>query len=82
MVKSAALNLPRFSGEFSANQPQIPDVQADWSAQAIAQLTQLGIINGYGDGTFRPDASISQAEMVTLLMRMLLTRPIMHTNNQ
>lgn len=48
-----------------------PDVKADWSAQAIVQLTQLGIINGYGDGTFRPDAPVSRAEMVTLLMRML-----------
>lgn len=48
-----------------------PDVQAEWSAPAIARLTQLGIINGYADGTFRPDAPVSHAEMVTLLMRML-----------
>lgn len=62
----------RILGEPASTAPAaFPDVQADWSAQAIAQLTQLGIINGYGDGTFRPDASISRAEMVTLLMRML-----------
>ena len=47
------------------------DVQAEWSAPAIARLTQLGIINGYADGTFRPDAPVSHAEMITLLMRML-----------
>ncbi|OMF33029.1 S-layer homology domain-containing protein [Paenibacillus sp. FSL H8-0259] len=73
----------RILGEPAPTAPAaFPDVQADWSAQAIARLTQLGIIIGYGDGTFRPDASISRVDMVTLPLTMLLARFIMHTNNQ
>ncbi|MFC1540680.1 S-layer homology domain-containing protein [Candidatus Margulisiibacteriota bacterium] len=40
-----------------------------WAKLPIEQLATLGIISGYPDGTFRPDGSITRAELVTLLMR-------------
>lgn len=43
----------------------LPAVQQN----AIAQAVQLGIINGYPDGTFRPNASITRAETVVMLQR-------------
>ncbi|MFC1637436.1 S-layer homology domain-containing protein [Candidatus Margulisiibacteriota bacterium] len=40
-----------------------------WAKLPIEQLATLGIISGYPDETFRPDGSITRAELVTLLMR-------------
>ncbi|MGI2295304.1 S-layer homology domain-containing protein [Paenibacillus sp. GXUN7292] len=48
--------------------------QADigqWARQAIAQAVEAGIINGYTDGTFRPNAKISRTEMVLMAVRAL-----------
>lgn len=42
-----------------------------WANQAIAQSVQAGIINGYGDGSFRPDAPITRAEMAVMIARAL-----------
>ncbi|MBU1017879.1 sortase [Patescibacteria group bacterium] len=36
--------------------------------QAITQLSDLGVINGYSDGSFRPDQMISRAEAAKLLV--------------
>lgn len=38
---------------------------------AIATLSSIGAVNGYGDKTFRPDATLTRAEAVTLINRML-----------
>ena len=35
---------------------------ARWYANAIGYMEQYGIITGYTDGTFRPDAPITRAE--------------------
>ncbi len=42
-----------------------------WSRQAIAQAVQAGIIKGYDDGTFRPDAKITRAEMTSMIAKAL-----------
>lgn len=41
----------------------------DWAQQPVAQAVQLGIISGYDDGTFRPDAKITRAEMISMVIR-------------
>lgn len=38
-------------------------------ASAITQLSEAGIVGGYKDGTFRPDQSITRAEMLKIIMR-------------
>lgn len=40
-----------------------------WYAPAVEALSELGIINGYADGTFRPNASITRAEFTAMAMR-------------
>lgn len=44
------------------------DVSA-WYAEAVRQMTGFGLVNGYADGTFLPNASITRAEFVTILSR-------------
>ncbi len=39
----------------------------DWAKKGIAQAVKAGIVNGYSDGSFRPNAKISRAEMVTMI---------------
>ena len=44
-----------------------PDVQIDdWFNNAISTLTKMGIINGYEDGTFRPNNPITRAELTKM----------------
>ena len=40
-----------------------------WAANAIRICANLGWINGYPDGTFRPDATITRAELMAMLNR-------------
>lgn len=46
-----------------------PDVAGHWSAGWVAQAKSLRLINGYEDGTFRPDAPVSYAEVAAMLIR-------------
>ena len=39
----------------------------EWYADAVNSLSQIGIFNGYGDGTFRPGQNITRAEYVKAL---------------
>ena len=43
------------------------DVTADkWYNNAVSTLSRLGVISGYPDGTFRPDANITRAEFAKI----------------
>jgi len=42
-----------------------------WAKQAIASAVQAGIVSGYNDGTFRPNARITRAEMAVMLVKAL-----------
>lgn len=42
-----------------------------WAKQAVARAVDAGIIGGYRDGTFRPDARITRAEMAVMIARAL-----------
>jgi len=46
-----------------------PDVAGLWSEKYITTLQELGIMNGYPDGTFRPNDNITTAELIALLDR-------------
>ena len=46
------------------------DTRADaWYADAVAWAAQKGIVNGFGDGTFRPDALVTREQLTTMLWR-------------
>ena len=43
------------------------DVSSDkWYNNAVSTLSRMGVIGGYADGTFRPDAPISRAEFAKI----------------
>lgn len=44
-----------------------PDVdQSRWSVTAISYMNKLGIVKGYPDGDFKPEASITRAEFAAM----------------
>lgn len=43
----------------------------DWFYTAVTSAVSYGWINGYSDGSFRPQATITRAEVVTIVNRML-----------
>ncbi len=40
-----------------------------WARGAVAQAVQAGYIKGYDDGTFRPDAELTRAEMAMMVAK-------------
>ncbi|WP_179232753.1 S-layer homology domain-containing protein [Paenibacillus rigui] len=48
------------------------DVASDaWYASTVTAATYAGIINGYDDNTFRPDAKITREELAAIVIRAL-----------
>ena len=45
------------------------DISGHWAEDVIKEWSGLEVINGYPDGTFRPDGSITRGEMATILDR-------------
>lgn len=67
-----AAMLAQFSDAKPVKGVKFSDVPAEhWAYEAIAIAAKMGWIEGYPDGTFRPDATITRAEMMTLVNRAL-----------
>ncbi|MFD2328107.1 NEAT domain-containing protein [Cohnella sp. GCM10020058] len=47
------------------------DTAKHWAVASISRAVKLGIVNGYSDGNFRPNAAISRVEFAVLLGRAL-----------
>lgn len=52
-----------------------PDIDGHWAKDYINKAADKGFVNGYEDGTFRPDRNITRAEAVTLVNRTLDRHP-------
>ena len=51
------------------------DIAGHWARESINDAATAGWINGYSDGTFRPDNAITRAEAVTLVNNVLQRKP-------
>lgn len=45
------------------------DLDNHWAKESINYLAEKGIISGYRDGTFKPDAPLTRAEFATMLIK-------------
>ena len=53
--------------KYWSSENNFSDVSADkWYNNAVSTLSHMGVIGGYADGTFRPDAPISRAEFAKI----------------
>ena len=42
-----------------------------WAKQSIYELAAAGVVKGYPDGTFRPNNTVTRAEFIAMLMRVI-----------
>ena len=55
-----------------AQPASFPDVPASaWYAEAVNALREKGVVAGYPDGTFRPEATATRAEVAQMIYRAL-----------
>lgn len=52
------------------------DISSHWAKEAILKAQSLGILKGYSDGTFRPNALLTRAEAVVAINRALGREPL------
>ena len=66
---TTALVVGAASTTFAAANP-FSDVPRDnWAYDAVAKLSQDGVVNGYGDGSFRGDNTITRYEMAQIVAK-------------
>ena len=65
----------RFLSDVYGGTSMFTDISGHWAEDYINRAAAAGWINGYADGTFRPNAYITRAEAVTLINRMLDRAP-------
>ncbi|MCM3631014.1 asparaginase domain-containing protein [Paenibacillus glycanilyticus] len=51
--------------------PDFSDIAGHWAADSIKSAVSAGIVNGYGDGTFKPELTVTREEFIAMLMRAL-----------
>lgn len=54
-----------------ANDKSFSDVEGHWGKEYIKRAASLGILNGYSDGTFKPDNKVTYAEAIAIIIRSL-----------
>ena len=63
------------SSAFAASNP-FSDVPAGhWAYQSVAKLAAEGVIEGYGDGTYRGDRNITRYEMAQMIAKAMAKNP-------
>ncbi|WP_413374174.1 S-layer homology domain-containing protein [Paenibacillus taichungensis] len=48
---------------------QLSDTSTHWAATTVNTFVKLGVVTGYSDGSFHPNASITRAEFATLIAK-------------
>lgn len=57
--------------EYKTSSVSFTDVpSSDWYTTAVATLSRMNILNGYSDGTFRPNVPITRAEFAAICAKM------------
>ncbi|WP_433748566.1 InlB B-repeat-containing protein [Paenibacillus amylolyticus] len=64
---------------FAVEQPKAPaeiafsDIDGHWAEDFIQEAVREGIVSGFSDGSFKPNASVTRAEFTVMLMNTLNT---------
>ena len=65
----------RFDDKANTTAADFSDIASHWAKDEISAASNNGWINGYPDGTFKPDNHITRAEAMTLVNRVLKRLP-------
>lgn len=53
----------------SVDLPALTDIQGHWAEAGIQELVKAGVIDGYQDGTFQPNSTVTRSEFVSMIVR-------------
>lgn len=59
----------------AGKESEFSDIAAHWAEKFIEEAYKLGIVEGYGDGTFHPDEPVTRAEAMKIVNRTLERAP-------
>lgn len=75
-IISRAIPQGKSSVETMRLNDEFADVQNwQWFYDDVLKMSDFGIVNGYGDGTFRPENDITYQEYIKMLVSMLFYQP-------
>lgn len=60
----------KFNDSRNTGVPAFPDAENHWANASIRLFARLGIVQGYEDGTFKPDAIITRGEFASMIVRL------------
>ena len=66
----------------SAANPFADVAEDSWAYQAVAQLSDQGVIDGYPDGTFRGDKNVSRYELAQIIARLMAKEDALDAQQQ
>lgn len=69
LTASALMLSMSVSSVFAADFIDLDDPKYDWARDNIIKMADAGLINGYEDGTFKPDQNITKLECIALFAR-------------
>jgi hypothetical protein len=64
-----ALLVPGFALAQEGGQAEFTDTSGHWAAEAISDWAGKGLVGGYPDGSFQPNAGITRAEFMAIVNR-------------
>ncbi|GEM_PF-3883505 len=71
-TKYAVIAITKETKVKQPGEPQnLNDISGHWAEEAIRKATEAQLVNGYPDGSFRPNASITRAQFIVLVARAL-----------
>lgn len=65
----------RFDQSSDSQSADFSDIHGHWAEQEISKAAANGWVNGYSDGTFKPNRNITRAEAMALINRVLNRAP-------
>lgn len=63
--------IAKFLGLKLKEDADLEDFKGHWAEAAIRDLMAKGIMNGYSDGSFKPDQPVTRAELATVIERIV-----------
>ena len=67
-------------GSASAGNTTFTDTDGHWAEGYISSAVSSGLVFGYDDGSFKPNRSITRAEAVTMMNRLLMRSPMSNSD--
>lgn len=70
MVMSSIVDMTTFTPENTSEDTDnmLNDIEGHWAKAYIVAAVEKGIVNGYSDGSFKPDAQITRSEAVKIIV--------------